>query len=156
MPASIGFHPAFRWPLPDAPRGEQFLEFTHDEPAPIRRLDAGGLLTAALHPTPVRGKRLLLNDALFAEDVVIFDRLASRSLVYGADAGVRIRVSFPEITHLGLWSKPGAGFVCIEPWLGVADPAGFAGDFAAKPGAFLLAPGQQRALQMLLEPLPAA
>ena len=156
MPASIGFHPALRWPLPGAPRGQQFLEFEHDEPAPIRRLDADGLLTAALHPTPVRGRRLLLNDALFADDVVIFDQLASRSLVYGADAGARIRVSFPDITHLGLWSKPGAGFLCIEPWLGVADPAGFAGDFDAKPGAFLLAPGQQRALQMRLELLPAA
>lgn len=156
MPASVGFHPAFRWPLPGGPpRGRQFIEFEHDEPAPIRRLDANGLLTADLHATPVRGRRLQLDDALFIDDVVIFDRLASRSLSYSADTGPRIRVSFPSATHLGLWSKPGAGFVCIEPWLGVADPAGFDGDFDAKPGAFLVAPGQQQTLQMRLELLPA-
>jgi len=156
MPASVGFHPALRWPLPGGPaRGEQFLEFERDETAPIRRLDANGLLTADLHATPVHGRRLQLDDALFNQDVVIFDRLASRSLIYGADTGPRIRVSFPDATYLGLWSKPGAGFVCIEPWLGVADPAGFGGDFDAKPGAFLVAPGQQRTLQMRLELLPA-
>jgi galactose mutarotase-like enzyme len=155
MPASVGFHPAFRWPLPGAARGQQFLEFERDEPAPIRRLDANGLLTAQLHATPVRGKRLALDDALFTDDVVIFDQLASRSLIYGADNGPCIRVSFPEATYLGLWSKPGAGFVCIEPWLGVADPAGFDGEFDTKPGVFLVAPGQQRTLQMRFELLPA-
>ncbi len=156
LPASIGFHPALRWPLPGGPaRGGQFLEFEHDEPAPIRRLDAAGLLSADRHATPVRGRRLLLDDALFTADVVIFDQLASHSLVYGSETGPRIRVSFPDATHLGLWSKPGAGFLCIEPWLGVSDPAGFDGDFDAKPGAFLVAPGEQRMLQMRLELLSA-
>ncbi|MEO6185236.1 MAG: aldose 1-epimerase family protein [Steroidobacteraceae bacterium] len=156
MPASVGFHPAFRWPLPGGPaRGGQFLEFEHEEPATIRRLDAAGLLSADCYATPVRGRRLVLDDALFSDDVVIFDQLASHSLVYGSETGPRIRVRFPDATHLGVWSKPGAGFVCIEPWLGVADPAGFAGDFDAKPGAFVVTPGGQRTLQMRIELLAA-
>jgi galactose mutarotase-like enzyme len=149
MPASVGFHPALRWPLsPGVTRSDHFLEFECDEAAPIRRLDGKGLLTAERHPTPVQGKRLLLEDALFADDVVIFDALRSRHVVYGAAAGPRIKVSFPEITHLGLWSKPGAGFVCIEPWLGVADPVGFDAEFDCKPGVFCVAPGAQRSLTM--------
>lgn len=149
MPASVGFHPAFRWPLPfGAPRASHYLEFEHDEGAPIRRLDAHGLLTATRHETPVRGRRLVLADELFAADVMIFDELASRRLAYGADTGPRLEVDFPAATHLGIWTKPGAPFVCIEPWRGVADPAGFDRDFDDKPGVFVVAPGAQQSLAM--------
>jgi len=161
MPASLGFHPALRWPLPCASstgvasRSGHFLEFEVEEPAPIRRLDPKGLLTSVRHPTPVVGRHLALDDELFVPDVVIFDRLKSRSLVYGADTGPRIRVRFPDVTHLGLWSKPGAGFLCIEPWKGVSDPAGFEGDFHEKPGVFLVDPGEEQSLPMTFELLPA-
>lgn len=152
LPASLGFHPALRWPLPHgSARGEHHLEFEHDEPAPIRRLDAKGLLTRMPHPTPVQGRRLMLDDALFVDDVVIFDRFTSRSLVYGSNAGPRIRVEFPDATHLGLWTKPGAGFICIEPWRGVADPVGFEGSLDDKPGVFMVDPGGSGKLTMTIE-----
>lgn len=152
MPASLGFHPAFRWPLPGpASRETSFIEFALDEPAPIRRLDARGLLTDVRHPTPVLGRRLMLSDALFTEDVVIFDQLHSRQLVYGTAGAPRLKVSFDDATHLGLWTKPGAGFLCIEPWRGVADPAGFTGDFTRKPGLFTVPRGAHESLRMQLE-----
>jgi galactose mutarotase-like enzyme len=155
LPASLGFHPALRWPLPQgAARGEHGIEFEHDEPAPIRRLDAQGLLLPRSQATPVQGRRLRLDDALFVDDVIIFDHFTSRALTYGAAAGPRLRVSFPDATHLGLWTKPGAGFICIEPWRGVADPAGFAGEIPAKPGIFLVAPGASERLTMHIEMLP--
>ena len=142
LPASFGHHPAFLWPLPGGgARADHCLQFEADEPAPIRRLDAAGLLKADRQPTPVVGGRLALRDALFQEDVVIFDQLRSRSLTYGADAGLRLRVDFPDSPYLGLWTKPGAPFICIEPWHGVADPAGFAGDFSDKPGIVRVPPG---------------
>lgn len=157
LPSSLGFHPALRWPLPyGTARAAHYLEFEQDEAAPIRRLDGKGLLTPTPHPTPVRGKQLLLDDALFAEDVVIFDRLNSRSVTYGAATGARIRVEFPDAAYLGLWTKPGAGFICIEPWRGVADPVGFSGEFSAKPGVFTVMPGGSGQLTMTLELQAAA
>jgi galactose mutarotase-like enzyme len=141
MPASFGFHPAFRWPLPfNRPRASHYLEFEADEPSPVRRLNAQGLLTPVRHTTPVRDRRLPLQDALFADDALILDELRSRSVTYGAEEGPRIRVSYTNAPYLGLWTKPGANFICIEPWHGIADPEGFDGDFAQKPGA-LLVPG---------------
>jgi galactose mutarotase-like enzyme len=149
MPASIGYHPGFRWPLPyGQPRAGHFIEFASDEPAPIRRLDSHGLLTTERHPTPVSNKRLMLEDSLFTADVVIFDEFRSRSVTYGAAAGPRIRVSYPNAAYLGLWTKPGANFICIEPWRGIADPVGFAGDFTTKPGVFTVAPGEAQSLEM--------
>jgi galactose mutarotase-like enzyme len=149
LPASLGFHPGFPWPLPgDAARAAHCVEFEHPEPAPIRRLDQQGLLTATRHATPIRGRRLLLDDALFRDDVIILDQFASRSLTYGADSGPRIRVEFPDATHLGLWTRPGAPFLCIEPWRGVADPQGFTAELDAKPGMILVPGGASAALTM--------
>lgn len=149
MPASIGYHPGFRWPLPyGAAREAHFIEFAHEEGPFIRRLDVAGLLTNVRHPTPVAHRRLALNDALFREDVAIFDEIRSRSVTYGAHTGPRIRVSYPDARYLGLWTKPGSGFICIEPWQGIADEAGFSGDFTHKLGVFTLPPGASRALTM--------
>jgi galactose mutarotase-like enzyme len=149
MPASIGYHPGFRWPLPyGEPRAAHFIELAEGEGPSIRRLDADGLLSAERHPTPVSHRRLALDDALFRDDVVIFDELRSHSLTYGADKGPRLRVSYPDAHYLGVWTKPGAPFICIEPWQGIADEAGFSGDFRKKLGVFTLAPGATQSLTM--------
>lgn len=149
LPASIGYHPAFRWPLHYGyPRSQHVIEFANDEPGPMRRLNADGLLTPTPHPTPILQRRLALADSLFQEDVVIFDDLRSRSVTYGAGSGPEIVVRYPDASYLGVWSKPGARFVCIEPWRGIADPVGFSGDFRAKPGVFMVAPGASVPINM--------
>jgi galactose mutarotase-like enzyme len=151
MPASFGYHPAFRWPLPfGRPRSSHFIEFATDEPSPARRLDANGLLSSDRQATPIVDRRLGLDDALFKNDVLIFDAVRSRFVTYGADDGPRIRVSYPDAPYLGLWTKPGAGFICIEPWHGIADPQGYSGDFADKPGIFMVAPGAGMAIRMAI------
>lgn len=148
MPASIGFHPGFLWPLPGASRGGSFLEFEADEPSPIRRINSAGLLSPDTHATPIANRRLALSDDLFRDDVLILDPLRSRSLLYGSADGPRIGIRFPDARYLGLWTKPGAPFICIEPWQGITDPAGFDGDFRDKPGVFIVRPGSTRALTM--------
>jgi galactose mutarotase-like enzyme len=149
--ASIGFHPGFRWPLPyGEPRAAHFLEFDADELAPVRRIDADGLLMAQGHPTPVANRRLALEDELFRDDVLIFEALRSRSVSYGAQHGPRIAVDYPDASCLGVWSKPGAEFVCIEPWQGVTDPTGGTGDLRNKPGSFGVAARHCHSLRMTI------
>jgi galactose mutarotase-like enzyme len=92
----------------------------------------------------------MLEDSLFQDDVVIFDEFRSRSVSYGAADGPRIQVSYPDATYLGIWTKPGANFICIEPWRGIADPAGFSGDFTVKPGVFTVAPGEAQSIEMAI------
>lgn len=152
MPASLGFHPAFRWPLPyGRPREDHAIRFDHPEPAPVRRLDADGLLRPDALPTPVVGDTLALRDDLFDDDALILDRLDSRRVTYGATTGPRIAVRFDGMPTLGIWSKPGgAGFVCIEPWQGTADPAGSDGDLHDKPGMVVIAPGASRDFAMTI------
>lgn len=140
LPASLGAHPGFRWPLPGAAGRPHAILFDQPEPWPVRRL-AGGLLRQAPEPNPILGRRLDLSDALFVADAMILDRVASRGLDYGPTDGPRLRVDFEGFAVLGLWSKPGAGFLCIEPWCGFHSPEGWDGEIAAKPGMLSVPPG---------------
>lgn len=156
MPFSFGFHPALRWPLePGASRADHVISFHAPEPAPISRLDADGLIMPERQPSPVSGLRLDLRDELFTKDALIFTDLASRSVDYGGQddtgqPGRHIRVDFDNLPLLGVWTKPGAGYICIEPWQGIADPQGFAGDIFTKPGIVALAPAATWTASMAL------
>jgi galactose mutarotase-like enzyme len=151
MPASFGFHPALRWPLPYGhPRANHGVRFEHDEPAPIRRVNQEGVVKPETYPSPVTGRDLALRDNLFVDDALIFDRLNSQAVSYGAAEGPRIEVAFPDTPYLGIWTKPGADFICIEPWHGIADPAGFDGDFRTKPGVLEVAPNSEKRIEMTI------
>jgi galactose mutarotase-like enzyme len=150
LPVSFGFHPALRWPLPyGADRSAHEVVFDRNEQAPIRRVD-DGLITAARHPSPVEGRRLRLRDDLFIDDALIFDELRSRGVTYGAEGFPSIRFDFPDMPHLGIWTKPGAGFICIEPWQGHASPADFDGEFTSRPGVVSIPVGQEATFVMTM------
>ena len=147
LPASIGAHPAFNWPLlPGLDKEDYALTFSDDETAPIRRLE-GGLVLPTPQPTPIRGKLLPLSERLFDADAIILDRLASTSVRFAADRGPSIEMSWDGFPQLGVWSKPGgAPFLCIEPWHGFASPVDFDGEFSDKPGLMHIAPRRTRSV----------
>jgi galactose mutarotase-like enzyme len=148
MPVSFGFHPAFRWPVPyGAPRETHEIRFEEEEAAPVRR-PVGGLISRDTEPSPVQSRTLPLHDSLFRTDAIVFDQLRSRFVEYGASKAGSIRVDFPDMPHLGIWTKPGAGFICIEPWQGYADPEDFAGEFREKPGLAVVQPSSTRTFRM--------
>src|SRR5262249_48336102 len=147
LPVSIGAHPAFNWPLlPTLAKDSYTLTFSDDEPAPIRRL-SGGLMRAKPETSPIRARRLPLAERLFEDDAVILDQLASSFVSYSADQGPSIQMSWNGFPQLGVWSRPGATFLCIEPWCGFASPEAFDGEFENKPGLMHIAPGARRTLR---------
>ncbi len=152
--ASFGAHPAFRWPLREGvAKDAHVLEFALPEPAPIRRLD-GGLLRAERFPSPIEGNILRLNESLFADDAIILDEVASPAVQFRAPGGPGVEVMWHGFRQLGLWSKPQGDFLCIEPWCGHADPAGFAGDFTDKPGLLHIPPGGRAEAELSVRLLP--
>ncbi len=144
LPVSMGAHPAFAWPLvPGVPKEAYRLEFAAPEPAPVRQV-LRGLLKPDPVPSPIVGNVLALREDLFAADAIIMDQLASHSVRYAAETGPAIEVSWNGFPELGIWSRPGLDFLCIEPWHGMASPEAFQGDFSYKPGLMLIPPGEQR------------
>lgn len=154
LPASLGGHPAFNWPLlPGVPKESYALTFSNEEPSPIRRV-AGGLLLAATDPSPVRGTVLPLSEALFTNDAIILDPVNSDAVRYASTDGTGpwLKMSWRGFRELGVWSKPtGAPFLCIEPWRGYASPKDFDGEFSDKPGMMHIAPGTKEEMSYRIE-----
>jgi galactose mutarotase-like enzyme len=146
LPASLGVHPAFAWPLAEGVEKEAHrLEFEEPEPAPVGRLRAG-LLTPEPQPSPIEGQTLSLRPSLFDADALILLQPESRSLRYSAPGAPTIELSWEGYEQLGIWSKQDGDFLCIEPWRGFASPEEFDGEFSDKPGVMLIPPGERRAL----------
>ena len=146
LPASFGLHPAWNWPLlPGIPKTAHILDFEMAEPSPIRRLDRHGLVMPEPSPSPIVGRELPLDEALFVADALVLQNLLSHSLRYTAPGAPVIELAWDGFPQLGIWSTPmGADFLCIEPWHGTASPAGFDGDISDKPGMMLILPGDCR------------
>lgn len=154
LPASFGFHPAFLWPLPyGGTRAEHLIVFEKAEVVPVHR-PVGGLLAAASESNPAVGGHLALAEVDWTRDALIFPQLRSHHVFYGVPGEPGLEVAFEGMPQLGIWSKPDAPFVCIEPWYGHASPEGFAGEFREKPGLAMIAPGDERRFAMSLRWLP--
>ena len=156
LPASLGAHPAFAWPLANGIAKDAYtVTFAESEPEPIRRLK-NNLLDPQAFPTPVRGNELALDPSLFDADAIVMDRIRSTSVRYGAPGAPTVDVSWTGFEQLGIWSKRDGDFLCIEPWYGYASPADFAGDFTQKPGLMHVAPGEAKQFEIRIRIEPTA
>lgn len=152
MPFSFGYHPAFAWPLPTGgAREDHIIRFEKDEPANLARVTPYGTIAPDTAPSPVDGSTIGLRDALFEDDALVWRELNSHRLSYGAPGFASLDIAFPDTSMLGIWTKPGAAFVCVEPWAGLADPDGYSGEFADKPGIMHLMPGATRSFRMIIK-----
>ena len=121
---SIGGHPAFKCPFYDGENYTHYhLEFEHLETAESYLLDMPtGLVTEKTKPVFDTKNTINLKPDLFNEDALIFKDLTSRKVALVSKTyGEILNVSFNDFNYLGIWAKPNAPYVCIEPWLGIAD-----------------------------------
>ncbi|MDX2283871.1 MAG: aldose 1-epimerase family protein [Bacteroidia bacterium] len=143
LPFSIGGHPGFRCPLLPGEAAEAYrLNFEQDELA-VRHLLEGGLYTGETETVLQGGRSIALTPDLFDQDALVFHGLQSRWVeLRSATSGRGVRLHFEAFPYLGIWAKPGAPFVCLEPWQGLADYTHSSGDLTEKAGIHLLLPGQ--------------
>ena len=59
------------------------------------------------------------------------------------ERGSVFQFHYPGFPYMGLWAVPGADFLCIEPWCGVADSIHSGGRLQEKEGIIALQPGGQ-------------
>lgn len=140
---SIGAHPAFRLPLrADEQYEEYFLEFSESETIGRWPINADGLLEAEPIPLLKGENRLPLHRQLFAKDAIVLKGLQSQSMrLVHQEKGAVFQFHYPCFPYMGLWAVPGADFLCIEPWCGVADSTHASGRIEEKEGIIALQPG---------------
>lgn len=139
---SIGLHPGLRIPPTSRGLADWSLLFDAGEAPACWRLD-GDLLATEATPFAFSGaRRIALSPGLFAQDALIFKTLRSRHVRLVHRSGrVRASVATGGAPSLGLWARPGAAYVCIEPWYGYDDDAAVTGELADKPGIISLEGG---------------
>lgn len=121
---SVGGHPAFTCPLSkDESYTDYFLEFEKEETSKSYLLNmATGLVSDKTKPVFDSPNTINLHGDLFNEDALIFKDLTSRRVALKhKQNGEILNVKFEGFPFLGIWAKPNAPYVCIEPWIGIAD-----------------------------------
>lgn len=137
---SIGSHPAFALNLADATLEDYSIEFSEAETLDRYGL-ANGLLAKKEDAYLNAERRIALSETLFEDDALIFKNIRSGVIRLKSEK----KTSFLEVIthgapHLGIWAKPGAAYVCIEPWYSFDDMADCDGIFENKPGILRLLP----------------
>jgi galactose mutarotase-like enzyme len=141
---SIGAHPAFRVPLvPDTDYRDYYLEFGHEETLSRWPISKEGLIETRSLPLLDHSRRLPLSKELFSRDALVLKHPLSTSLSLKSDKTERgLRMDFPGFPFLGIWAAPGADFVCIEPWCGIADGVDSDQQLVSKEGVIRLGAGE--------------
>jgi galactose mutarotase-like enzyme len=120
---SVGGHPAFRVPLAQGTAyTDYYLEFDKQEDAPRWPISKDGLIEREPKALLVDAKTIPLTKELFAKDALVLKGLRSSGISLRSARTERgLHMDFPDFPFLGIWAAPGADFVCIEPWCGIAD-----------------------------------
>jgi len=86
-------------------------------------------------------------------DTLIFDGLNSGSVKLQGPRGDGVKMDFSDFPMIAFWTAPGkhAPYICLEPWMGCGALDGEDGEFARKPHAVRLAPGELRVLGYTVE-----
>ena len=141
LPFSLGAHPAFRCPLLSGEKNSDY-RILLDQSESLHRLRmASDGSWARESEFFAQTSEIALDEHVFDDDVIALAKPATRSLTL-AGPRRRVCVSCEQARYWGIWSKPGAPFVCLEPWLSHGDTRGFRGDLTTKPEITLLAPGE--------------
>ena len=123
---SLGAHPGFRCAMGDA------LELDEEETASAFRLDENFLRAPDKVPALDHSRTITITPELFAHDALIFDGLRSRGATLKRANGRNVHVDFGGAPCLGVWAKPAAPYVCVEPWYGIDDNWDAGGELSAK------------------------
>ena len=149
MHFQIGGHPAFN--LPDVGEGDK-VEGTllFDNEQPLTRIigNTGGCIKPERYDVKTDRHIWAFDEESFADDAVILDKSqVGMAVIVDKEGQPQIGLSF-DCPCLGIWTPYGkhAPFLCIEPWYGVHDWAGYEGEFKDKylmnhllPGATFMA-----------------
>ncbi len=145
---SIGGHPGFNCPFFENEKYEDYyIEFEVSETDDTWLVSKDGLIENQSTPYLKYNKTLPLHSEMFAKDALIFKNLKSKEIsLKSNNHSIALKMDISEFEYLGLWAKPNAPFVCIEPWLGISDAVITSQDFTQKEGIQRLEAGETKVI----------
>ena len=135
---NLGLHPAFKVPLFENEKFEDYkFIFKHEGSyeCPAVELSNGTINFNKIIKKFDNLKVLPLNYDDYKEDALVFTNLATHQIkLTNKDESHGVSFEFHDFPLLGIWTPnhKKANFICIEPWIGCADPTDHDGDFSKK------------------------
>ena len=147
---SIGGHPGFL--MPEGARKEDcLLRFPGKDTLRYYQADAAGFAL----PEQTHTLSLSCGDAPYLEnipDTWIFERQGIDEVGIAApDGSPWISLRCPGFPFLAVWANPKGPFICLEPWYGRTDEAGFVSTLEEKKGMERLESGEKRRYRYEIE-----
>lgn len=144
----IGAHPAFNYPDYSAEKAERgFLSFGKTQGLECIRIKEKGCVdTEVKYPLEVPADGLLpiaVDTFDVIDTIMLQDSQIGQVGMYRVDGTPWLKMTF-DAPVVGIWSPPGkvAPFICLEPWYGRCDRAGYEGDYIDRDWVNSLAPGE--------------
>ncbi len=150
---SLGGHPGFKCPIHfDENYEDYYLEFETPENSSTWLLHENGTVLDETTPVFDNSNKIPLTHELFSKDALIFKDLKSRKVTLRSKKSKEaLSVSFEDFPFLGIWAKTNGDFVCIEPWLGIADKWNTDQKLEKKEGILQLAAGELFEAEYIVE-----
>lgn len=138
---TVGAHPAFNT---SPEKSDYVLNFPNKEELSYHLLNTDtGCALPETYPIKLKDHILSLNNEMFEKDALIFDDGQIDEVILETKEHQKILALLsPDFPNYGIWSKPEAPFICLEPWDGRADNEGFTGEISTKEGIIALDPGE--------------
>jgi galactose mutarotase-like enzyme len=142
---SIGAHPAFRVPLVSGTEyTDYYLKFEKAGKLDRWSVSEAGLIKREYETISENSDHIELTKPLFHHDALVFKDWPGESVSILTQKSQRgIKVTAKDFPYLGIWAAKDADFVCIEPWLGIADHEDADQNIAGKEGILSLPSGER-------------
>ncbi|MCB7480740.1 aldose 1-epimerase family protein [Christiangramia sediminis] len=139
---SLGGHPAFNIQHFEKEKIEDYaLVFDKKMDLETYVLNEEGLVSSKTKSVLNNENKIQLTENIFNKDAFIFKNIKSKKVdLISRKNGKILSVTYKDFKNLGIWAKPGAPYVCIEPWLGIADIEGTDQNLKNKEGIIKLEP----------------
>lgn len=127
----LGGHPAF---ICDYSKEEYEIDFIEKEEKIEFFKLKNGLVDTEKGKNILNDNKIYLTKNIFEQDAIIMKNIKSKKVVLRNTKTNKkiLEFDFTGFPYLALWSKIGAPFVCIEPWLNTADKIDSNGGFKDK------------------------
>lgn len=140
----LGFHPAFQC---DYSNGEYYITFEKEEKEiKIKQIQAedGYIREKEVDRTKhMKENKLCLTSNSFVDDAFVLTNMKSNKVTLVKKENPILTFDFTDFPYLGVWSKVGAPYVCLEPWFNTTDRVDSDGVFENKPDILKLEPKEE-------------
>ena len=143
---TIGGQPAFRFAKPEETKADYVLKVPGKEKLEYVLIDisCGCANVDEVHTLQLSEETYPLSDELFAKDALVVDNgQIEEAWLCHKDGTPYVGVRSEGFPNYGIWSVEGAPFVCLEPWMGRCDNAGFNAELYEKPNVNKVEAGEK-------------